>query len=406
MNHSTLTYATKLLLALGALTLVGCGNADPTSVPKPAPVAGREISGAAGDASSQATDHDEQPTLRLTPEQRQANGIKVEPLRFVEAAERVVVTATIQPNQDRLFHVAPRAAGRITQVFARLGDRVKRGQVLATLDSIEVGQAHSVYLQAESELSLAQANFERAQRLHAEQIIPEKDYLRARADYETALAKARAAADRLRLLGVAPAKTAQAQSVFPLRSPYAGTVIEKHAVLGELADPKESLFTIADLSIVWIEANLAEKDLGKVRVGAPARVSVAAYPDEVFEGRVTYVSSVMDKETRTVRARVEVPNPDDRLKAQMFATVAIESKTRTKVMLIPKDAVTLLQGQPIVFVEEREGFEPRAVRLGESTAGGVVVHEGLKEGDTVVVSGAYTLKSLMLKSQLGAGHGH
>ncbi len=203
--------------------------------------------------------------------------------------------------------------GRLVGITAKLGDRVKAGQTLASLDSIEIGEAHSAYLQADSQFRLAQADFERAEKLHAEQIVPEKDYLRSRSELEKARANLRAATDKLRLMGVPPARSESAVSVFPVSAPFAGTVIEKTAVLGELAQPDKSLFTVADLSVVWIEANLFEKDLGKIKVGATVGVSVAAYPDELFKGRLTYISSVMDKESRTIKARVEVANADGRL---------------------------------------------------------------------------------------------
>ncbi len=337
--------------------------------------------------------------LTLSNEEAQRAGIKVQKLEFQEKAEQVTVTATIQANQDRLAHVAPRVPGRIVKVSANLGDKVKPGQPLAVLDSIELGEARSAYLQAASEAAVAQAGFERAQRLNADNIIPEKDYLRARAEHEKARAALRAAADKLRMMGVNPGKLAG--STFPLTTPFAGTVIEKTAVLGELAPIDQSLFTVADLSTLWIEASLFEKDLARVKPGAQAGVTVSAYPGEVFKGRLTYISSVMDKESRTVKARVEVPNPDGRLKPEMFATAAIHTGSGTKALLLPEDAVLLVQGQPTVFVAENGGFEPRAVEVGERAQGRVTIRSGVEAGEAVVVSGAYALKARLLKSQIG-----
>lgn len=338
--------------------------------------------------------------LTLSAEEAQTAGIKVRKLELQEKAEQIMVTATIQANQDKLAHVVPRVPGRIVKVNASLGDRVRRGQSLAMLDSIDLGEARSAYLQATSEAALAQANFERAQRLNADNIIPEKDYLRARAEHEKARAARRAAADKLRMMGVNPEKLSG--SVFPLTAPFAGTVIEKKAVLGELAQPDASLFTVADLSTLWIESDLFEKDLGKVKIGAQATVTLSAYPGEMFKGRLTYISSTMDKETRTVKARVEVPNPDGRLKPEMFATVAIGTGGSAKALLVPEDAVLLLQGQPTVFVAVSGGFEPRAVVVGEHAQGHAALKSGVAAGESVVVSGAYALKARLLKSQIGA----
>ncbi len=403
-SHSQQKHGLKrlaLLLLVGSLSatlLAGCGD-------KPAPE--QDV--------SQKTEAENQGTQKSPPEKpgekaaeklldlsdaeiHQA-GIKIQKLELQEKTDQIVVTATIQANQDRLAHVAPRVPGRIVKVNASLGDRVKPGQALATLDSIELGEARSSYLQAASEAAVVQAGFDRAKRLQTENIIPEKDYLRARAEHEKARAALRAAADKLRMMGVSPEKLSG--SVFPLTAPFSGTVIEKKAVLGELAQPDASLFTVADLSILWIESNLFEKDLGKVKVGAQAAVTVSAYPGEVFKGRLTYISSTMDKETRTVKARVEVPNSDGRLKPEMFATAAIGTGGSVKALLVPEGAVLLLQGQPTVFVAESGGFEPRAVEVGERTQGYAVLKSGVVAGENVVVSGAYALKARLLKSQIG-----
>lgn len=388
-----------LLGGLSATLLAGCGDEQaPTKEvkqPEKTQPAGKE----APQPEKPQEDKGGEKLLTLSDEEAQRAGIKVQKLELQEKAEQVMVTATIQANQDRLAHVAPRIPGRVVKVNASLGDRVKPGQALALLDSIELGEARSGYLQATSEAVLAQASFERAQRLQADNIIPEKEFLRARAEHEKARASLRAAADKLRMMGVDPEKLSG--SIFPLAAPFAGTVIEKKAVLGELAPPDQSLFTVADLSVLWIEANLFEKDLAKVRPRAQASVTVSAYPDEFFKGRLTYISSVVDKESRTVKARVEVPNPDGRLKPEMFATVAIHTGSSTKALLLPEDAVLLVQGQATVFVAEKGSFEPRAVEVGERGQGMVVIKSGVEAGEAVVTSGAYALKARLLKSQIG-----
>ena len=399
-QKSGLKQLASLLLvgSLSATLLAGCGD-------KPAPEQGVSQKtepanqGAQESPSEKPGEKAAEKLLDLSDAEIHQAGIKIQKLDLQEKSDQIVVTATIQANQDRLAHVAPRVPGRIIKVNASLGDRVKPGQALATLDSIELGEARSSYLQAASEAAVVQAGFDRAQRLQTENIIPEKDYLRARAEHEKARAALRAAGDKLRMMGVSPEKLSG--SVFPLTAPFSGTVIEKKAVLGELAQPDASLFTVADLSTLWIESDLFEKDLGKVKVGAQAAVTVSAYPGEVFKGLLTYISSTMDRETRTVKARVEVPNTDGRLKPEMFATVAIGTGGSVKALLVPEEAVLLLQGQPTVFVAESGGFEPRAVEVGERTQGYAVLKSGVAAGESVVVSGAYALKARLLKSQIG-----
>lgn len=403
----SLRRAAWLASLAGALVLTACNKHDPTPAEaKPAPVAKEETAPAKNPEDKESDDKPaeagEAGQLKLSAEEIETAGIRIEALAAQSVADQVVLTATIRANQERLAHVAPRVPARITQVKAKLGDDVKAGQALALLDSMELGETHSAYRQAQSQFALAKADFERAQKLKAEEIIPDKDYLRARSEYEKARASLRAADDRLRLLDAAhdDAETGPV-SVFPVKAPFAGTVIEKSAVLGELAQPDKSLFTVADLSTLWIEANLFEKDLGRVRVGAPATVTVSAYPGEAFQGRLTYISSTLDKDTRAVPARVEVPNPDRRLKPEMFATAAIATAATTPALTLPQAAVLLVNGQPTAFVREAGGFEPRAVEVGDKVGSRIVVKGGVKAGEAVVVAGAYALKARLLKSQIG-----
>jgi membrane fusion protein, heavy metal efflux system len=295
--------------------------------------------------------------------------------------------------------------GRIVSVAVALGARVKAGQTLTVLESIELGEARSAYLQAKSEAAVAEAALARAEKLVAEEIIPQKDYLRAKADAERARAGLRAATDKLRLLGV-PASTLEKQqgdAAYPLVAPFAGTIIEKKAVPGELVQPDQALFTVADLTTVWLEADVFEKDLGKFAIGVPARIAVTAYPDMAFEGRLTYLGDTMDKTTRTVKARVEASNRDGRLKPGMFASAQLPSTATAKALLVPAQAVSLLEGEPTVFVEAATGFAPRRVTTGPTVDEMVEIKEGLVAGDRVVVAGAYALKARLLKSRLGAG---
>lgn len=387
------------ILAL-SLVLVACGR----SAPESNPATEKSITASdktAADEKAAPTEAPEAGQIHLTDAEIKAAGIRTEDASEAEVHERITVTATIQANQDRLAHVAPWVPGRIVGIAAKLGDRVKAGQSLASLDSIELGEAHSTFLQADSQYRLAQADFERTEKLYADQIVPQKDYLRSRAEHEKARANLRAATDKLRLMGVTPTRSESAMSVFPINAPFAGTVIEKTAVLGELAQPDKGLFTVADLSVVWIEANLFEKDLGKVNTGATVGVTVAAYPDEVFKGRLTYISSVMDKESRTIKARVEVANTDGRLKPDMFANAAIDTVSAGKALTVPSGAVLLLEGKKALFVREKDGFEKREVELGDNLGGRFVIRGGIEEGESVVVEGAYALKARLLKSKIG-----
>lgn len=356
--------------------------------------------------SQEGAEHKDEGRIKLSPEEIARAGVKVEPLQPQRVADTLEVTATIGPNRERVANVLPRVGGRILRISAKLGDRVKQGQVLAVLDSIEVGEAHSAYAQALAESRVATAAFERAERLKADQIVPEKEYQRARGEYERSRAQLLAAGDKLKQFGVSAAAGDKHASVstFPLLAPLAGTVIERKAVLGELAKTDQSLFVVADLSTVWVEANIREADLGRVRAGAAARARVSAFADQAFEGKVNYLGAVLDKETRTALAIVELNNRNGLLRPQMFAAVAIDTGSAREVLALPESAVTLVQGLPTVFIEEAGGFEPRPVELAGRSGGKAIVNSGVKPGERVVIEGTYALKARLLKSQIGDSH--
>lgn len=340
--------------------------------------------------------------LTLTPQEQQQAGLKVESIAPRSYPDFVSVTATIRPNADRIAQIAPRVEARIARVMVDLGDKVRAGQPLAALDSVEIGQAQASLLQAQSAHRVAQADYERAQSLAAQEIIPQKDLLRARGDLEKSGAEVRAAQMKLQLLGAGPARSGSPTLV--LTAPFAGSVIQKRATVGELASPSQPAFTVADLSRVWVEANLTEDVLSKVRTGAVAEVTVGAYPGERFAGRVTYIGGVLEKESRTVPARIEVANADGRLKPEMFANATISTSDQRQLLTLPDEAVVLMQGQPTVFVAEGAGFAQRPVELDGRVGGRTVVKSGLKAGDRVVAAGAYALKARVLKSQIGDTH--
>ena len=403
---------TFLLLATVIVSLAGCGKSEQHSDAKPAKDgatkhAGKE-SGKAGHADEKKGEgdaHGEEQLVKLSAEEVKAAGIKTATVRSEPIRASMTLSATIQPNRDRFAHVAPRVPGRVVEVPAKLGDQVTSGQALAMLDSVEVGESTSAHMQATSQFNVARADFERAQKLFNEQVIPEKDFLRTRGEYERARAAQVTATDKLRLMGVKPG-SGDAASRLPVTAPFAGTVIEKSAVIGELAQPDKPLFTVADLSTVWIEANVNEKDLARVGVGATAEVSVPAYATETFRGRVAYVGASVEKESRTVKARIDVPNIGGRLKPEMFATARIQTEVIGTGIAIPTEAILLADNKKVVFIKEVDGFEMREVELGDEVGGRQIVKAGLAAGDELVVAGAYAIKARLQKSKIGAGHAH
>ncbi|HET9651164.1 MAG TPA: efflux RND transporter periplasmic adaptor subunit, partial [Usitatibacter sp.] len=301
--------------------------------------------------------------LVLSEEDARRAGLKTGRAIVAGVDETFTASGTILANQDRLVRILPRAPGRIVRASVAAGSDVRAGQELAQVESPEIGEARSAWLQARSEHEVAQAALRRAETLFREQVIPEKEFLRARGDAQRTSAAFHAAEAKLAMLGADTRSTraTTADAIYTLTAPFAGTVLDKKAVLGELTQPDQPLFTIADLREVWVEMDLAERDLAGVRRGAAVVVRVAAYPEQAFNGRLGYIADTVDKTSRTVKGRVVIPNPDRRLKPGMLATVAVQMPRSVKGIVLPATAVVLLQGQATAFVREGDSFEPKPI---------------------------------------------
>ncbi len=388
----------KIALAVTlSLLLSSCGASKAPESAKET-TDNKEQPAKATSAENTAEPKSESGKIHLSAEELQQSNITVTQIQLEKVSDQLILSANITANQDRIAFVAPRVEGKLIKVTANLGDQVKAGQSLAVIDSIQMGEARAEYRHAQSELKLAEANFQRTDKLYKDEVVPQRQWLEVKNAYERAQTTARESADHLHIL-VGSSDTGI--STFVITAPFSGVVIEKDAVMGELAKPEGKLFTIADLSTVWIEADVSEKDLGKLTIGSPATVSVSSFPDDSFKGKVSYVSSIFDKETRTVKARIELPNPDRKLRIDMFARAVIDLTSSREALILPQEAVLLVQGQSTVYVQTEGGFEARAVEVGEQLNKGVVITSGLKAGEQVVTGGAYALKSRQLKSQIG-----
>ena len=229
----------------------------------------------------------------------------------------------------------------------------------------------------------------------------------AEADLRRAEAALNGAHDRLAVLGAGDGEGGQ----YALTSPFAGVVVARDASLGEMASPSDQLFTVADLTRLWIELDIYERDLSRVAQGQAVDVTTGAYPGRTFPGRIVYVGDIVDPEKRTVRARVEIPNADMSLKPGMFANALIRiGGEGPPVPAVPREAVQEVEGRTVVFVPgSRPGeFRAQPVQVGQPTEDGMVlVQSGIGLGDQVVTTGAFALRSELAEGEIGeAGHGH
>lgn len=387
--------------------VIGCGTAesDKTGVNE------REPEDQA-DEHSETEDH-----IKLSKEALKTLTLKTSVAERKPISGKIKTTAVIEPDRTRISHVSPRISGRVIDVESFLGDSIQKGQVLAKLDSIELGQTKAEYLKSRANLEVARANYERENRLFKKKISSEKEYLDAKGEFLRSQAEINAARETLRLLGLTDEEireltwggTEHPSSHFPLVAPFTGTVVEQHMVLGEFIKPEDRPYTIADLSHLWIQLDIYEKDLRWVENGKTVDINVNAYPDERFEGKVTYISDILDESTRTAKARVEILNSEGKLKPGMFATaiISIPSSDNEEVIVVPNSAIQQIEGKTAVFVQEGEdSFEMRGVSLGQNSGDCVQVLEGLDPGDRVVTEGGFYLKSALLKEELGEVHAH
>ncbi|HEX8960960.1 MAG TPA: efflux RND transporter periplasmic adaptor subunit [Geobacteraceae bacterium] len=344
-------------------------------------------------------------SVKMTAEVQKQNGVVVAAVNRQRLAGVISATGKVEANADRIAHVSPRISGKIVTVKASLGDSVSAGQTLVTLDSVELGEALSRYHQSRTKLALAQSNMDRIKSLVEKKIAARKDILQAETDFKTAQTELHTDEERLSLYGVLPASLGgenHRKPLLPVRSSIGGIITEKHAIVGELADPSKSLYTVADLSSVWVLVDINEKDLAKVHRGQRATVTVGAFPDNKFRGRITYIADVVDEATRTVKARIEVANSGRKLKPEMFATVELAlAVDAPPVVAVPEGALQDLDGKKVVFMAENEAeFKARQVQTGRTAGGMVEIVSGVKEGDHYAVKGSFILKSEMKKGEL------
>jgi len=345
-----------------------------------------------------------------SPEIAARAGLTVEVLRQATVEETIAGNAQVAFNGDRFAHLASRAAGTVAEVRARLGERVKGGDVLALIESSELGSAKAAYLQAHSLVELWDRNFQREQRLLEQRAGTERDVL----DAETRLVESRvqlsSAAQRLRNLGLSESDIARVlaekdtSSLLPLRAPFDGEVVERHAVIGEVIATTEALFGVADTSTMWVMLDLYERDVARVRPGLPVRLAFDGAAGASFEGQVAWISADVNAKTRTITARTEIDNPDGLLRANMFGRAEIVVRTIENAVLVPEAAVQWDGCCNLVFVRQtRTVFQPYKVTLGYKRDGYFVVEAGVPAGESVVTQGSFLLKTEILKGHIGAG---
>ena len=326
-------------------------------------------------------------------------------------AGEVTALGEVVADQARYAEVASPTSGQVVRVLVDTNANVSRGTPLAQLRSTDLGRARADLLSAEARRDLARQTLDRKRTLAAERIVALREVQEAEAGFRAADAEVRAATASMQSLGVSGEDVPQGEdsSLFYLRSPIAGRVIDRSAVLGQYAEPSARMFTIADLSRIWVMAQVFERDAVNVSLGTLAHVTVAALPGEEFDGGVALVGRQVDPGSRTVPIRIELANPGGRLRPGMSASARLEVMGQSRTILaVPAAALQRVGDRWLAFIPKAQyEYEMRPVGRGRDLGNDVEVVSGLKAGETVVVEGAFLLKAEAEKRAGGGDeHGH
>ncbi len=370
-------------------------------------------------AQDEHAEHDEhaepgeEKVVHLSEADMEAFGIEVTSAGPGKLQIQISLPGEVSVDPDRLAHIVPRVAGVVRQARKKLGEQVRTGEVMAVLESRELSDLKSAFLVAKEQLAFAKTTFGREERLWKQSVSSEREYLEA----TQALAKARieleAAGQKLHALGLSDEYVHNLsfhQGVpfthYEITSPFDGTVIEKHITLGEVLAEDAEAFTIADLSSVWVNLTVYQKDLPFVRIGQPATIT-SKQGNLVSSGTVSYISPILFEETRTATARVVLNNAQGRWRPGLFVTARVTVEETDVPVIVQKTALLTMDEETVVFVRTGNSFELRPVKLGRENETHVEIISGLEQGQQYVSSGAFTLKSELDKDSFGSeGHGH
>ena len=355
-----------------------------------------------------------QPTdvIRLTTEERDAIGLETAAVRRMSLRSHLSAMGKVLEHQYRQAIVSYAFSARIAERHVRVGEWVKKGQKLITLQSEEVGNAKSEFYKAQADYELAKVNFEREKRLLDRGVGARKNFLATEAELKVAEANLNAAEKKLHVLGFTEeqvnhiSESHQINPVISLYSPITGKIVRDNAVLGAMIDQSNEILTIMDTRSLHIDAEIYEGDIAKVGIGQEVEATVLAFPQDVFKGKISYISDVLNPETRTITVRTDVDNAALKLKPGMFSDIKIYLNHSTDVLVVPRDAVLDDRNDTLVFLSEEDHFIPVLVEVGEQQDGFLEIIRGLEAGAVIVTKGNFQLKSKLYEEVLEKGHIH
>ncbi len=409
-NRTGLTIISILILSFTILQWSNCSS-DPTEVKK---------------KSSQHTnddqcdgheghDHSDQiPSVKITKEQADQFGIKITKVVKGSVNRTIQTTGEIHLNEEKVAHIVAQLNGIAHNISVKVGNNVKKGQVMAILESRELAETKSNFLAAKKREQLAYEFFQREERLWKKKVSSEQEYLTAQQSLAEALIEKNLAQQQLLALGISqnsiddmPESANSLLSRLEIRAPISGQVLEKHLTLGESVESSANIFMIADLSTVWLDLSVSQENLSALSEELPIEIELPG--SKIIKAKISYISPVINHETRTALVRAIIKNKDGSLRPGMFVQASIQVPSENQVLLVPKGSIQMIHDHPSVFVWNKGVFEIREILPGVSDRGQTEILKGLRAEELVVAENAFHLKAEYIKSaagDLGDHHGH
>lgn len=352
------------------------------------------------------TEHSE--IVQLSTEAIKEIKLETEIVSFRPFTGYLTIPAKVLTNQDNEAQIGSLVQGRVHQVFVKVGDYVKAGQILMTVEGLDVGEIKAGFLIAKAALEYTKANYERQKKLYDEKIGSQKSLLESQSEYEKALAEYKAEDKKIHSVGLNDIdinderkSEEHTSGTLSIKSSINGIVVERNVVIGQSVDVTTNAFKIINTSNVWVDGQVYEKDIAKIYQKTNAVFSSTTYQNEKFNGRIIYIGQTIDEQSRTITVRGEFVNTNGKLKPQMFGDLKIPIESNAKAIMMLDEAVVKEAGIEYVFVQTSDTtFEQRKVSTGTVVDGRIEIREGLKIGENVVSKGVFYLKSELKKEEI------
>ena len=380
------------MIAATILLFAGCGDRG-TEPPKRPPEVDSKLSTTS--------------TRSIQPSSAVQDRLRTELVTLHPIPEMVTAPGEVALDLKQVAKITSRIEGQVEQIHVQLGDRVKPGQPLAAIGSLQLDQLIEEYLVGKAQADVAENSFRRTEKLRADDIVPERKLIEDKGRYLETKARYQHIREKLLNMGLSISELTELERGrheeghrYTLTSPIAGTVIAQHAVRGQGVAPGHELFEVVDTSRVWVFANLPIEQARKFKEGDAG--TITAKGAEAMTVPLTYLSPVADETTRTIQVRFEVANPQGRLKPREYVDVTL-TLPGPSTLAVPVSAVTIVDKIRGVFIEQKSGYTFIPIEVGREGGGWVEVRSGVKEGDRVVIEGVFDLKNVLLKEHIGSG---